>query len=423
MEITMTEADVTVIGGGAAGLVAAVAAARCGARTRILEHMDRVGKKILSTGNGKCNYTNALQGVSYYRGEDPAFVLPVFAQFGHEETVRFFRELGIMPKERRGYFYPASEQAASVLEVLRMECAYLGVETVTSCAPESIRKSETGYRIQTNCGTYQTRKLIFATGLLAAPKTGSDGSAFSHIKKLGHHFIDIVPALVPLVAKQSCFKALAGIRTEACVTLYIDGRAAVSETGEVQLTDYGISGIPVFQISRFATRALQEKRAVSAKIHFLPSLAREDVKKLLAERFYNYAHDKDCSQALIGLCNKKLGDVLLKESGISLHLPAKQMSGRQLERLCEALCSFQVDIIGSKPVEAAQVCAGGIPVCEVEQETLQSKLAPGVYFAGEVLDVDGTCGGYNLQWAWSSGYVSGVHAAEAACGRKESEKR
>ena len=162
---------------------------------------------------------------------------------------------------------------------------------------------------------------------------------------------------------------------------------------------------------------------MSAKIHFLPSLAREDVKKLLAERFYNYAHDKDCSQALIGLCNKKLGDVLLKESGISLHLPAKQIDGRQLERLCEALCSFRADIIGSKPVEAAQVCAGGIPVCEVEQETLESKLAPGVYFAGEVLDVDGTCGGYNLQWAWSSGYVSGVHAAEAACGRKESEKR
>ena len=312
----MKKTDVTVIGGGASGLMAAIFAARGGARTQILEHMDRVGKKILSTGNGKCNYTNALQGESYYRGENPAFVMPIFAQFGHKETVELFAKLGIYPKERTGYFYPKSEQAAAVLEVLRMECEHQGVEITTSCELKAISRCKEGYRIETNCGELISRKLIFATGLLAAPKTGSDGSAFPYIRQLGHHFCEIVPALVPLMAKQSFFKALAGVRTEASVHLYIDNSPICSETGELQLTDYGISGIPVFQISRFATKALAKHRKVTAKIDFLPALTEKEVSELLVKRFHTYGADKDCSQALIGLFNKKLIDVLLKESGI-----------------------------------------------------------------------------------------------------------
>ena len=410
----MKKTDVTVIGGGASGLMAAIFAARGGARTQILEHMDRVGKKILSTGNGKCNYTNALQGESYYRGENPAFVMPIFAQFGHKETVELFAKLGVYPKERAGYFYPKSEQAAAILEVLRMECAHQGVEITTSCELKTISRSQGGYRIETNCGEMLSRKLIFATGLLAAPKTGSDGSAFPYIRQLGHHFCEIVPALVPLMAKQSFFKALAGVRTEASVHLYIDNSPICSETGELQLTDYGISGIPVFQISRFATKALAKHRKVTARIDFLPALTEKEVSELLVKRFHTYGADKDCSQALIGLFNKKLIDVLLKESGIDLHLPAKKLGDGELRRLCETIRGLFVEIIGSKPVDAAQVCAGGIPVCEVEQETLESKFAPGVYFAGEVLDIDGICGGYNLQWAWASGAVAGSHAADAA---------
>ncbi len=422
----MTDTEVIVIGGGAAGLMAAITAARCGAKTLIIEHMDRVGKKILSTGNGKCNYTNALQGVSYYRGKDPAFVLPVFAQFGHEETVAFFRELGIYPKVRKGYFYPASEQASAVLDVLRMECDYQNVEIYTSCTIQSIQRMPDGYQIDTEKHAFSTKKIIFATGLLAAPKTGSDGSAFPYIESLGHHFIDIVPALVPLQGKQSFFKSLAGIRAEAAIDLYIktenfdkksadlaEGKKACSETGELQLTDYGISGIPVFQISRFATRALHEHAGVYVQIDFLPKLADAEVSAMLEERFYSYSHGKDCSEALIGLFHKKLIDVLLKESGIALHQPAEQIKLKQLTRLGQTIKRFRVDIIGSKDVAAAQVCAGGVATCEVNGQTLESKLAKGVYFAGEVLDIDGTCGGYNLQWAWSSGYVAGLQAANA----------
>lgn len=434
----MINTDVTVIGGGAAGLMAAITAARCGAQVIILEHMDRVGKKILSTGNGKCNYTNALQGISYYRGEDPAFVLPVFEQFDFAKTVAFFKELGIYPKVRNGYYYPASEQAASVLDVLRMECDYLDVEIRTSCELNSVKKGKNGYVIDTNIGAFSTQTVVFAPGLLAAPKTGSDGSAFPHIEKIGHHFIDIVPALVQLQGKQSFFKNLAGIRAEVAVQLYIEepdfhakknkndrnatGAKSVKndtnykmvceENGELQLTEYGISGIPVFQISRFATRALHEHRSVYALIDFMRGLEEQELFSMLQERFLEYSRGKSVSEALIGLFNKKLIDVLLKESGINLHLPAEQLKNPQIHKLCHTIKKFRVDVIGSKGVDAAQVCAGGVDTSEVDANTMESKIAPGIYFAGEVLDIDGTCGGYNLQWAWSSGYVAGMYAAK-----------
>lgn len=407
----MFKTDVTIIGGGAAGLMAAITAAGCGARTVIIEHMDRVGKKILATGNGKCNYTNELQGISYYRGENPDFVLPVFNQFGMKETVSFFQEIGIYPKTRNGYYYPASEQAASVLDVLRMEADYRQVEIKTSCELQTIKKLNNGFALLTNQGEIRTKSLIFATGLLASPKTGSDGSAFPHIEKLGHHFIDIVPALVQLQGKQSFFKALAGIRAEVTIDLYIENTKKHQESGELQLTDFGVSGIPVFQLSRFATRALKEKKKVYVLINFAPKMTREELSVLLQKRFGEYAHKKSAADALVGLFNKKLIDVLLKESGIGLHIPATAVKKSELQKLCQTVTEFRVDVIGSKNFDAAQVCAGGVDTEEVDAHSMESRLVPRVYFAGEVLDIDGTCGGYNLQWAWSSGYVAGLHAA------------
>lgn len=410
----INQTDVAVIGGGAAGLIAAISAARAGAGTIIIEHMDRVGKKILTTGNGKCNYTNALQGSSCYRGENPAFVVPVFRQFGFEATVAFFEELGICPKIKNGYYYPASEQAASVLDVLRMELSYLNVPEETSCEIKTIKKQRNTFFIDTTHGKIEAKSVIFATGLLASPKTGSDGSAFPYIENFGHHFIDIVPALVQLQGKQSFFKALAGIRAENSIKLYIENRQILSERGELQLTDFGISGIPVFQLSRYATKALMQKKKVHVLLDFMPDTELTELEKNMALRFRKNAHGKTAGEALIGLLNKKLSGVLLKEAGIDVHLPAQKVSDKQIHNLCTLIKGLRVDIIGSKTFEQAQVCAGGVSTAEIENETLMSKLVPGLYFAGEVIDIDGTCGGYNLQWAWSSGYVAGLHAAGAA---------
>ena len=398
----MTDIDVTVIGGGAAGLMAAVSAARCGVRTRVIEHMDRIGKKILSTGNGKCNYTNAVQGLSCYRGENPAFVLPVFEQFGQEDTVRLFEELGIYPKIKNGYYYPASEQAVSVVEVFGMECDYLGVDLWTSCGLQSIQKTCTGYEIRTTKGAFSTKTVIFAPG---------------------------VPALVQLHGKQAFFKKLAGIRAEMQVTLYLENAqfqpkgsrgtargekpdVVCSERGELQLTASGISGIPVFQISRYATRALADEKHPYVLIDFAPDLTDKEFFDLLSERFYENTHGKSAGEALIGLFNRKLSEVLLSEAGIRSELYAGEVARATLHRLVKCVKNFRVDITGSNGMEAAQVCAGGVDTEEIEATTLASKLADGIYFAGEVIDIDGTCGGYNLQWAWSSGFVAGMHAAE-----------
>ncbi|MDD6305335.1 MAG: NAD(P)/FAD-dependent oxidoreductase [Clostridiales bacterium] len=409
----MKQVEVAVIGGGAAGLVAAISAARAGAKAVIIEHMDRVGKKILATGNGKCNYTNEAQGVSCYRGENPAFVVPVFKQFGFEETVAFFEELGIYPKIKNGYYYPASEQASSVLEVLRMELSYLKVEEKTSCEITDIKKQKNGFLIDIGKEKIEAKSIIFATGLLASPKTGSDGSSFPYIEKFGHHFVDIVPALVQLQGKQSFFKALAGIRAENSIKLYIENRLITSERGELQLTDFGISGIPVFQLSRYATKALKQKKKVYALLDFMPDMEETELENMIRCRFRGNAHDKTAGEALIGLLNKKLAGVLLKEAGIDVHCPAIQVSEKQCRQLCALIKALRVDIVGSKNFEQAQVCAGGVSTDEIDNETLMSKRMPGVYFAGEVIDIDGTCGGYNLQWAWSSGYVAGLHAAQA----------
>lgn len=410
--------DVIVIGGGAAGMMAAIHAAGNGASTAIIEHKDRVGKKILSTGNGKCNYTNAVQGIQCYRSDDPAFVLPVFEQFDFTKTVAFFEELGIWPKVKNGYYYPASEQASAVLDVLRHETEYRHVSVFTEQAVMSVEQKKNRFLIQTKECVFEAKTVLFATGLLAAPKTGSDGSALPLIKQFGHRLSDVVPALVALHCGESFFKQLAGIRTEARVELFVDGVSVSDDLGEVQLTDYGISGIPVFQVSRFATKALKRKQEVSAVLDFMPNCEERPFSKMLCDRFSIYAHDKTAAEALTGLFHKKLAEVLLKESHISSQAKAASVSNKQLSSLAYLCKHFKVQVCGSKPFDQAQVCAGGIQTEEIDPHTMESRLVPGLFFAGEVVDVDGICGGYNLQWAWSSGMVAGTHAALLALNGK-----
>lgn len=402
--------SIIIIGGGASGMAAAIAAARNGADTVIIEHKDRVGKKILSTGNGKCNYTNKEQGLRYYRGENPAFVLSVFEQFGFKETISFFKELGIYPKERNGYFYPASEQAAAVLDVLRMELRRLGVVVYTDCTLKSIKKNKNKFTILTDQKTFTADACIFACGGLAFSKSGSDGSAYPYIEQFGHTFTDMVPALVQMKAKQSFFKSIAGIRSDISIRLYIDRQLVCEDRGEVQLTEYGISGIPSFQVSRYAAMALKHQQKVQAVLDFMPALSDMDLQQELYTRFTSL-HGKTSEEALIGLFPKKLIPLFLKENQISLHNPSDQIPAKQIKKLSVYLKNVTIDITDTKGFDAAQCTAGGISTKEIYADTLKSRIVSGLYFAGEVIDIDGMCGGYNLQWAWSSGYVAGTHAA------------
>ncbi len=401
---------IIVIGGGASGMTAAISAARHGAKVIIIEHMDRVGKKILSTGNGKCNYTNRKQGARFYRGQNPSFVLPVFAQFGFTETIAFFRELGIFPLERGGYFYPASGQAASVLDALRLELKRLRVQILTGCKIDAIHRQKQGFCVRSNQGEFWGDACIIACGGKAFPKSGSDGSAFLHIEKLGHSMTEMTPALAPMKAKQPFFKSIAGIRADISIKLYIEKELACQDRGEVQLTDYGISGIPAFQVSRYAAKALKHRQRVQALLDFAPYLSAEEVNRELFGRFFA-DHGKTAEEALIGWFPKKLIWLFLKENGIPLQAASSRTPKTAIVTMAAYIKGAAIDICGVKGFEFAQASAGGVHTEEIKADTLESSLLPGLYFAGEVIDLDGMCGGYNLQWAWSSGYVAGMCAA------------
>lgn len=404
--------NVIVIGGGASGMMAAIHAAKAGARVTILEHMDRVGKKILSTGNGRCNLTNLYQADSCYRSSQKGFPMEVISQFPAEETLEFFKELGILPKSKDGYIYPNSEQASAVLDVLRMELEHRRIEVVCSCKVQAIQPPKTAgglFRVETDQEAYHGDAVILAAGSRAAPVTGSDGSGYRMAKQMGHRIIPPLPGLVQLRCREKHYKQLAGIRTEAKLTLFADGKPLAEEQGELQLTDYGISGIPTFQISRYAAEALFRKQQVRVRIDFLPNLSEAETEELVNRRVHAMGH-KTCEGWMTGLFNKKLAGVLLKLAGIRLEEPVSAVESRRWKALLQQIKAYETEITATNPYENAQICCGGVDTRQVDPQTMESRLVPGLYLAGELLDVDGICGGYNLQWAWSSGQVAGLHA-------------
>jgi predicted Rossmann fold flavoprotein len=398
--------QIIIIGAGASGLAAGISAAREGASVTIMEHTARPGKKLLSTGNGKCNITNLQLPKDAYRGNQPDFVFPALHTVTVSQTMDFFRELGIVLTERNGYVYPNSGQASTVLEAMLFELEHLGVRIMTECPVKEIKKDLT---VITDHGKHRGDRIILAAGSMAAPKTGSDGNGYSLASKLGHHIIEPLPALVQLRCKEKWYKQAAGVRTDALVTLKIDGRTAASDRGELQITDYGISGIPVFQISRYAARALNDGRKAEAQLDFLPELSPTDLEKLLLTRHRQFGY-RPAEEFLHGVLNSKLAKILLKEAGIGRESWVKEITEKEIKNLVDCIKELKTIIVSTNTFDQAQVCSGGVDTREVDPVTMESKLIRGLYFSGEILDVDGICGGYNLQWAWSSGITAGSHA-------------
>jgi len=398
--------QVIIVGAGASGLAAAIQAARQGASVTVLEHTARPGKKLLSTGNGKCNLTNLMPPDGAYRGGQPEFIKKVLDRVTVEQTLEFFRDLGLVLTDRNGYVYPGTGQAASVLEALLFELDHLGVSIVTDCQVEEIKKDLT---LMTSIGKKKADAVILATGSMAAPKTGSDGSGYQLARAFGHRILKPLPALVQLRCREKWYKQAAGVRTEANVTLKIDGKTAEADRGELQFTDYGISGIPVFQVSRFAARELDAGRKVTAELDLFPSMDFESTRQLLSERVKRFGY-RPAEEFLNGVLNHKLARILLKEAGIPNEGIVKNITAPQIKKLTSALKGLKTEILAANSFDQAQVCSGGIDTRDVDPNTMESKLMKGLYLAGEILDVDGICGGYNLQWAWSSGILAGTYA-------------
>ena len=381
-----------IIGGGAAGLIAAVQALRLGLDVTVLEGGNRPGKKLSATGNGRGNFTNLALSPEKYPGIDTAFLQAAFSCFDQYDAIAFFESIGIYARLRSGYVYPRSEQAPALTAALLSELERLGGKLSTDCKVTAVKHRNEQFTV-TAAGqkTFAFDKLILAAGGMTAAKTGSDGSGFALAKALGHTVIQPVPALAGLAFKSSTLANAAGVRTEAAVWLNIDGTETPREYGELQITERGISGIPVMHLSRQAARALAQGKKVEALIDFLPEWDASEAWKIL----------QNCS-GFDGIVNSRL-------------LKALPQNRDGFLKMCKR---YPVIVTGVRDPETAQVTCGGVLLSEADPLTMASRRVKDLFLAGEVLDVDGRCGGYNLQWAWTSGTLAAYGAAGKACHHK-----
>lgn len=454
---------VAVIGGGAAGMMAAIEAARASAIVTLIEKNPQLGKKLATTGNGRCNYTNLDMSDRIggkFRGFHPEFAEAALDVLPPEAVLDWFRAIGVEPRFRGSYVYPNSDQASAVVDALREELHRLSVKVHYNAEVKSVqrvdadlvlspekasmsgktpsdgrsakeklsdagaaasasemREKNAGYfMIQCTDAVVKADRVILAAGSKAAPKTGSNGDGYFIARKLGHTIVPYVPALCGIRCAGDAFRALAGIRTEAALELVIDGNSVDREAGELQLVDYGISGIPVFQLSRYVAYALQEGKKAAVYINFLPGFTNEaEDPRECALRLYRQRQERLAGRKMesffTGLLHQKLAQLLLRMAGVRPELPVAELSEKQLRSLASLSVRFKAECVEMNGFLQAQVVAGGVDTTEIDPCTMASRLVPGLYFAGEVLDIDGICGGYNLQWAWASGFVAGRHAA------------
>ncbi|MEE1072918.1 MAG: NAD(P)/FAD-dependent oxidoreductase [Cellulosilyticum sp.] len=400
--------DVIIVGGGASGLVAAIVAARKGTQVCIIERSNRVGKKILVTGNGRCNMTNTQITPKQYHSYDSVDIKSVLERFGYEETKNFFMELGIMPLIEGKKVYPLSEQATSVLDVLRMEIERLGVEVITDTKITELKPKKEGWQLFSEEGQiFEAHKVIMATGGMTNTSLGCDGLGYEILKKLGHTLKAPFPILVHILSSSPYCKMMKGTKVKANVKIFVEGKLGREEYGEVLFTEDGLSGPPIFQISRVASLAALNKQDTELTLDLFPNLSEDEMISLLYERITAHP-ERTIEQLLIGMLHKRVIMPVLKAAHIeSIHRLLEQLEYDEVMRLVQVLKAFNFSIQGTRGYKFAQVTAGGIRATEIDFQTMASLKAKNLYITGEVMDVDGDCGGYNLQWAWATGFIAG----------------
>ncbi|WP_312668153.1 NAD(P)/FAD-dependent oxidoreductase [Tissierella praeacuta] len=403
---------IIIIGGGAAGMMAALSVKRNGGDALILEKNDRVGKKLLATGNGRCNYTNKNLNINNYHGNNPKFAYSALSEFDVERTIEFFESLGITPAvEDNGKVFPLSFQSSSMLDILRYEIETQGIELITEAQVSEIKKKNQFTVTLKDKRIFEGDRVIIATGGMALPSSGSDGNGYNLCKKLGHTITEIFPGLVQLKLESKFLRALDGVKFLGVAGIYIDNKLILEDSGDILFTSYGISGPPVLQLSRTALDYMNKEKNVELRVSIIHTKTQEELLEYLVNRF-KLMPNKTIEIALIGLINKRLIIPLLKETNIDKNKNVASLSKDEMRKLSEILTSWSFKVIGSQSWGNAQVTAGGVNTAEVDNKTMESKIVKGLYIVGELLDIDGDCGGFNLQWAWSSGYIAGLNAAK-----------
>ena len=395
-----------IIGAGASGMAAALAAAENeNVQVLLLERQARVGRKLQATGNGRCNLSNlhALEGG--YHGDAPAFADEALAAFGPEKTLEWFASLGLYTvAEASGRVYPYSDQANSVVDVLRFALERPNIQLLTGFEVEKVKKAEGGFRIDGNGEAIFVDKLIVACGGLAGTKLGGTMSGYKILRSLDHRCTKLRPTLVQLKSDWKGCASLKGVRANCRAAIFHNGAKFAESTGELQFTEYGLSGPVMFEISR---DACQGGGDWVCSLDLLPHVTEETLKKELLRRRDTHWLSEDL---LTGILHNRLGRVLTGAAGIKGQRPIRDLSEAEIEAVCAAVKCFEVSLTEPMGMDSAQVTAGGIVTDDFDSRTMESKRVPGLYACGEVLDIDGDCGGYNLQWAWSSGRMAGACA-------------
>ena len=403
--------DLIIVGGGASGLMAAILAKDFGLDVAIVEGTDRVGKKILTTGNGRCNISNS--SISYpfknYHSSNKDFFINALNSFSIDDTRNFFLSLGLPIIELEdNKLYPQSLQASSVVDIFRLAIEDRNIPLYTNCKIKTIHKKNK-FKLSTDNDEFKEfscRKLLLCCGGKSAVKTGSDGSGHKLAENLGHNITKLMPGIVQLKLDYPRLKGLSGIKFDGKVSLISNKKVIREEFGEILFTDYGISGPPILQLSSTVSRYLNKNEDLWIKVDMMSDKSLDEVSNFIYGHLSMFSH-RSISNSLIGIINKKLIPILLKDIGVdNIHIPCFDLDWQYQNELINRLKDWKFKCIGTKEFQNAQVTVGGVDTIEIDSNSLESKIVKDLYFAGEILDVDGDCGGFNLQWAWSSAYFA-----------------
>jgi len=403
---------IAIIGGGASGLMAALFAARSGANVTIYEHNNSVGKKILASGNGRCNIINTTATYEDYAGADPQFVTYALKQLSFTYFEKFCHSIGLLLDIKEdGRCYPLSNEAKSVLIALKSAVSETGVKIITDSKVTAITKNDSHFNVQTDQDKQRYNNVLIATGSQAAPQLGATADGYTFARSFGHEILPTYPCLVQLHLNSKNHPKMAGVKTVAEVTLFIDGKSNTKVTGDILFAAYGISGLAILDISERTSHALLHKQRVSISLNLLPRYDRGKLASIIEKVFASVAQH-DVHTALCGLLSAKIVTYLLEDAAITQNTTVSTLSPKDVKKLAHLIGEWKFEVIDTHGFKHAEVSGGGVSTAQVNNKTMESKIVEGLYFAGEVLDIVGKRGGYNFNFAWASGMIAGKEMAK-----------
>lgn len=398
--------DVCIVGGGASGLAAAVYIKQknINITVAVLERLNRVGKKLITTGNGRCNITNRDESLSHFHGENAGFSRYAIEKYDNRVIEEFFYSIGVpIIYDETGRGYPASLQASSVVDALRFSAEMLGTDVYTECNVSDVSDRNGEFSIKTGNGVFTAKNVIFAAGLYSGgARLGCDGAVLKMLKSKGLKTVSTTPAIVQIKTENTVARSLKGIKVNAKATLVVGGKVSRSEEGEVLFCDYGLSGPPILQIAREVERQSGQKAIC---LDLCPEKSMEKTEEMLISLKENLAY-RNLDEYLSGALNKRIGQAIIKQAGLKLSSPVSSLTISDIKKISENIKCFKFNVISTTGFDNSQVTAGGLDTADFSNDTMMLKSKKGLYAVGEILDVDGDCGGYNLHFAFSSAFCA-----------------